>query len=283
MSFSSEVKKELIQRGKGARHCELAELSSIISMLGKVVNGQIIIETDNIYAKERFDKLKKYLKIDIDLDEDKKALKLIQNGNRIFIERILVERRCCKEAYVRGAFIANGSVTNPEKGYHFEIVCEDEDQAALLLDLINDFGLDAKMILRKKYFVIYLKDASMIVEILNIMGAHISLMNMENVRIIKDVSNGLNRKVNCEVANLNKTVSAAVKQIEDIEFIEETIGLKSLPHNLREVAKIRVKDTDLSLKDIGEMINPPLGKSGVNHRLRKISEVANDLRRNKNV
>ena len=120
----------------------------------------------------------------------------------------------------------------------------------------------------------------MIVDALNVMGAHVSLMDMENVRILKDVRNAVNRRVNCETANLNKTVSAAVKQIEDIKYIEAEKGIKYLPENLWEIARLRLEEPELSLKDLGQMLNPPLGKSGVNHRLRKISEIANELRRN---
>ena len=119
----------------------------------------------------------------------------------------------------------------------------------------------------------------MIVDLLNVMGAYASLMDMENVRILKEVRNHVNRKVNCETANLNKTVNAAVKQIDDIQYIEKTKGLKYLPDGLRQIAEIRLEEPELSLYDLGQKLTPPLGKSGVNHRLRKISEIAGELRR----
>ena len=122
----------------------------------------------------------------------------------------------------------------------------------------------------------------MIVDILNIMGAHISLMNMENVRILKDMRNSVNRRVNCETANINKTVNAALRQLEDIRYIEATKGLKYLPDNLRKVAELRLEEEETPLKELGEKLNPPIGKSGINHRLRKISEIASELRRNEN-
>ena len=144
--------------------------------------------------------------------------------------------------------------------------------------IMAELDIESRIIARKKYSVCYIKDGTMIVDVLNIMGAHISLMNMENVRILKDISNNVNRRVNCEAANLNKTVSAAVRQIQDINYVIETRGITYLPDNLRELAELRLEEPDASLKELGEMMNPPIGKSGVNHRLRKISEIADDLR-----
>lgn len=180
---------------------------------------------------------------------------------------------------MRGAFLACGSLTDPNKGYHLELVCENEQGAELIMYIMGELQLSPKRVTRKKYEVVYLKDGSMIVDFLNIIGAHNALMDMENVRILKDMRNSVNRRVNCETANINKTVSAAVKQIEDIRYIEEKKGLKYLPEGLRKVAELRVDEPEMSLREIGEMLNPPVGKSGVNHRLRKISEIANELRR----
>lgn len=150
----------------------------------------------------------------------------------------------------------------------------------MLTGLIRDFNISPKMIQRKKYYVVYLKDGSMIVDLLNVMGAHVSLMNMENVRILKDMRNSVNRRVNCETANLNKVVHAAVKQMEDIAYIEQVKGLKYLPEHLRAIAELRMEEPDTSLVELGKKLNPPIGKSGVNHRLKKISEIAEELRRN---
>ena len=146
------------------------------------------------------------------------------------------------------------------------------------MGIIRDFGAKPKLVERKKNYVVYLKDASTIVDILNVMGAYKSLMNMENVRILKDMRNIVNRRVNCETANINKTVNAAVKQIEDIEFIKSVKGLEYLPPSLRMVASLRLEEPETPLKELGEKLDPPLGKSGVNHRLRKISEIASELK-----
>ena len=281
MSFSAQVKRELSEHIGSSRHCKLAELAALVSMTG-YMSKNIIQDRESQTAIIKIEKLFKLLKLDANSDEVVQALKLSQLGEQYITNKQLVERSCCKQNYVRGAFLATGSVTDPEKGYHFEIVCELLEHATLLIDIIKSFGLEPKLVKRKKYYVVYLKDGSMIVDILNIMGAHISLMDMENVRILKDMRNSVNRRVNCETANINKTVSAAVKQIEDIIYIEKTKGLKSLPDNLRLLAELRLDEPELPLKDLGEMLNPPIGKSGVNHRLRKLSEIANELRRNNN-
>lgn len=281
MSFSAQVKEELSEHIGSSRHCRLAELAALISMTG-YMNKNRMQERESQTAIKKIEKLLNLLKIRIDSEETIQALKLSITDECYIPSRQMVERSCCKQAYVRGAFLGTGSVTDPRKGYHFEIVCEHEEQAQLLMDIIKSFGLEPKLVTRKKYHVVYIKDGSMIVDLLNIMGAHISLMNMENIRILKDMRNSVNRRVNCETANINKTVNAAVKQIEDIKYIEKEKGLKSLPDNLRLLAELRIDEPELTLKDLGEKLNPPIGKSGVNHRLRKLSEIANELRRNNN-
>ncbi|MCM1179525.1 MAG: DNA-binding protein WhiA [Clostridium sp.] len=192
--------------------------------------------------------------------------------------RQVVQKDCCKKSFIRGMFLAAGSVNDPKKAYHFEIVVRNLDMAQAVKELINSFQLEAKVVKRKKYYVVYLKEGSMIVDILNIMEAYVSLMDMENIRILKDMRNDINRRVNCEAANIKKTVSAARKQIEDIEYIEKTRGLKYLNASLRELAELRLEEPDANLAELGEMLNPPVSKSGVNHRLRKISSIADSLR-----
>ena len=210
---------------------------------------------------------------------------LDENGeiteNMSIADNVVIMNSCCKRAFVRGAFIASGSISTPEKFYHFEIVCNSEEKAEQLCQLIATFGIEAKIVERKRHFVVYIKDGAGIVDILNVMEAHISLMNLENVRILKEMRNSVNRKVNCETANLNKTVAAAVKQIEDIKYIRDTIGLEAMPEPLRDLAQVRLDNPDVSLKELGTLLEEPVGKSGVNHRLRKISELAENLREKK--
>ena len=213
-----------------------------------------------------------------------KTVGIVNNLGQIeedyFIDNPVLQRTCCRRAFLRGAFLSSGSITDPERNYHFEIACLSDAKAQQLKDFIGFFGLEAKIVIRKKYHVVYLKEGAMISDILNIMEAHVSMMKFENVRIVKDVRNSVNRRVNCEAANINKTVSAARKQIEDIEYIKNTIGLEKLPENLRDAAYARLEEPDATLKELGEMLNPPVGKSGINHRLRKLSQMAQDIREN---
>ena len=179
---------------------------------------------------------------------------------------------------MRGAFLASGSISDPQKSYHFEIVCQEQSQAQLLQELYHDFELDAKIVQRKKYHIVYLKEGAQIVDALNIMGAYVALMNLENVRILKEMRNSVNRKVNCETANISKTINAAVRQVEDIKLIRDQMGFEHLTPQLREMALLRLEYQDAPLKELGNYLDPPVGKSGVNHRLRKLNEIAEKIR-----
>lgn len=192
--------------------------------------------------------------------------------------RQVIRKECCKKAFIRGVFLAAGSVNDPKKAYHFEIALQNAEFAGIVKEILCQFGLDAKLVKRKKYFVVYLKEGSMIVDVLTIMEAYVGLMDMENVRILKDMRNDINRRVNCETANIKKTVDAARRQIEDIEYIERTKGLGYLKEPLRLLAEKRLEEPDANLAELGEMMDPPVSKSGVNHRLRKISNIAKALR-----
>lgn len=184
----------------------------------------------------------------------------------------------CRRAFLRGIFLAAGSMSDPEKTYHLEINTHSQDAADIISSLINNFDLHARISKRKSHFVVYLKEGENIVDFLNIIGAHSSLLDLENVRIMKEMRNNVNRIVNCETANLDKTVDAAIKQVENITIIKNRIGLDKLPKPLLEVATLRIEYPDANLKELGELLSPPLGKSGVNHRLRKIEEMAERLK-----
>ncbi len=190
----------------------------------------------------------------------------------------VIQKECCKKAFLRGIFLATGSVSDPSKAYHFEIVVRNKDMATYIRDVIQSFSLDAKITKRKKYYIVYLKEGAMIVDMLKVMEASVNLMDMENVLILKEMRNDINRRVNCETANIKKTVNAARRQIHDIEYIMQTKGIQYLSPSLREIAQLRLEEPDANLNELGEMLNPPVSKSGVNHRLRKISEIANELR-----
>lgn len=310
MSFSSEVKDELSKHISSARHCQIAEIAAITAMCGEIIKKNddfvIKISTENdAVIRKYFTLLKKTFNIcfenpfeetalskkssihNVYIDEDStkrilQTLKLIENGQIIkreeLVAPILIQQSCCKRTFIRGAFLASGSISDPNKFYHFEIVCSTLRKAEQLRGIVNSFEVDAKIIQRKKYFVVYIKEGTHIVDILNIMEAHVSLMQLENVRILKEMRNSVNRQVNCETANLNKTVEASVKQIKDIEYIRDNIGLNALSPGLREIAIARLENPDMNLKDLGMLLSPPVGKSGVNHRLRKLSEMTENLR-----
>lgn len=286
MSFSSEVKEELANHVGKSRHCQLAELAALIAFECRVNTA----DSENQPLKEKYQLLVHKLfeeNGEFGAGDEKRILEAVKMWDDTAgrphptetVNGILIQQNCCKRAFVRGAFLASGSISDPNKSYHFEIVCRSEEQAKQLCDVINSFGMDAKIVARKKYQIVYLKEGAQIVDMLNIMEAHVALMNLENVRILKEMRNSVNRKVNCETANISKTVNAAVQQLRDIEYIRETAGLSSLPDNLRETALLRLEYPDAPLKELGTYLNPPVGKSGVNHRLRKISEIAEDLRK----
>lgn len=286
MSFSSEVKAELAAHIGRSRHCQLAELAALIAFECRVHTA----DSENQLVKEKYHLLVHKLfesGSEFAAGEEWRMLEAVkmwdEEANRPkpadTVNGILLQQNCCRRAYVRGAFLASGSMSDPNKAYHFEIVCRSNPQAEQLCAIINGFGMDAKIVTRKKYYVVYLKEGAQIVDLLNIMEAHVALMNLENVRILKEMRNSVNRKVNCETANISKTVNAAVQQLQDIAYIREKAGLDSLPEHLREIALLRLEYPEAPLKELGTYLDPPVGKSGVNHRLRKISEIAEGLRK----
>ncbi len=315
MSFSSLTKNEISKLPIDRSCCSIAELAAIIRMSGTIQlssmgNVSIKFATENasiarrifLLLKTLYDanlevmvrrnrQLKKnnnYMVVVMGTDICKRILfdvGLIPNDNDINfivdhkIPEKMIKKRCCRRAYIRGAFLGGGSISNPEKSYHMEFVTNDEEHGNDLMNLINSFGLNARIVTRKGNYVIYLKEGEQIVDILNIIGAHQALLQFENIRVVKDVRNNVNRLVNCETANLNKTVNASIKQVENIEYIDSVIGIEKLPKSLQQLARLRLENRDASLKELGAMMNPPVGKSGVNYRFKKIEQIAEDLRR----
>lgn len=182
---------------------------------------------------------------------------------------------------IREAFLQSGSISDPEKFYHLEIVFTEYEEALRIKEMMEDFRLDGKIVERKGHYVVYLKEGAQIADMLRVMEAPLALMEFENIRIVKEMRNSINRQVNCEAANLGKTISAAVKQVEDIKFICSKVGLDNIPESLAQTAKIRLEYPEATLKELGELMDPPLGKSGINHRLKRLSELAEDLRSHK--
>ena len=313
MSFSSNVKEELAKHIGSARHCQIAELAALLLYCGKLQkdkNGKIFIifeaenssviqkgftllkKTFNIYTEitERtVGKQGKNVIYSLKLEKPDEVTKILQatkvfdnagelRGNRETIDDVLIKNSCCQRAFLRGAYLAIGSMSDPGKSYHLELVCVSEEQAIQVRNVIIGFDIDAKIVQRKKYYVVYLKEGSGIVDFLNLTEAYVSLMDFENLRILKEMRNSINRRVNCEAANITRTVNAASKQVEDIMLIRDTCGFKGLPDNLREMAEIRLEYPDAPLKELGQYLQPPVGKSGVNHRLRKLSEIAEKMK-----
>jgi cell division protein WhiA len=314
MSFSSIAKNEICRIAEEKECCQMAELSAILRMsgtiqiFGKQGMGFRIITENPAIARRIFTLLKSEFKIHTEIFVKKNSslkknnvymldvssehgaknilmktgiLKENEEGIMNFNNKIssdLIKKSCCKRAYLRGAFLGGGSLSNPEKTYHMEFVTNSLEHAEELMKLINSFGLNSKVIQRKNNHIVYLKEGENIIDLLNIIGAHSALLDLENVRIYKEMRNNVNRLVNCETANLNKTVDAAVRQAESIRLIKDRVGLKKLPLGLREVAELRLNYPEVSLKELGEMLTPPIGKSGINHRLRKIEKIAEELR-----
>ncbi len=205
-----------------------------------------------------------------------KMIKLDEDSSKV--NDLIIQQPCCKRSFIRGAFLAAGSISDPNKGYHFEIVCSEESQAIQLVYAMNAFDVDAKHVERNGKYVVYIKEGAQIVEILRVMEAAHSVMELENIRVVKEVRGTINRKVNCETANIGKTVSTAVRQIEDINLIDQRLGLENLPVQLQEIAAVRLEYPDTPLGSLGQYLDPPIGKSGVNHRLKKLAKIAEEYR-----
>ena len=317
MSFSTDTKEELARIMPENNCCMIAELSALIRMSGTLeftgrneLRMQLSTENPSTARKifklvkkaygfsaeiqvrqtPRFNKGKQYVLL---IHDAKESLHLLQetgilekttDGHQLsdrWPDKIL-KNRCCKRAYLRGAFLGGGSISSPEKNYHLEFVSSKEQHIETINELLKHFDLIGKIIERKGHYVLYLKEGEQIVDLLNIMGAHHALLALENIRILKQMRNNVNRIVNCETANLSKTVRASMRQVEMINFIDKRIGIQHLPESLRAIAVARLKFPEASLKELGELMNPQIGKSGINHRFRKLEQIENKLKKDKN-
>lgn len=309
MSFSSTIKDELIRVQNEKSCCNHAILAGLLrtGLMLRDYRGKrtLMFVTEHAsVARFLFSRIKDMLSDAPDISGEKttrlkkhvvyrfnfnkmaglpEGEKLLQSlgisvdfVNGIKYDPLLLKERCCIRSCLRGGFLAVGSVTNPDKSYHLEMSFMDKTIAAEYMRLMEHFDLKPKHIVRKGYEIVYIKEGQDIVDFLNVIGAHHALMEMENIRILKDMRNHVNRIVNCETANLEKTVNASVKQAEYIRYLEDTVGLQNLPAGLREIARLRLENPEASLSELGKMLTPPLGKSGVNHRLRKLEQIAAD-------
>ena len=309
MSFAAEVKKELTSLEVHREHAK-AELAALIRMNGSISlsNQQIVlnVQTENAaIARRIYSLLKDHYNVRSELLVRRK-MKLKKNN--VYIVRLKQETRAVLDdlgimdglmfhsqvsdeiignaqkmrSYLRGAFMASGSINNPETSrYHLEIYSVYEEHNQNICDMLNYYDLNARTLERRNGYISYLKGAECIADFLTLIGATNSMLKFEDVRIVRDMRNSVNRLVNCETANMNKTIDAASKQIENIQFIEDRIGLHSLPDKLQEIAELRLENPEVSLKELGEMIpSGAISKSGINHRIRKINEFAEKLREN---
>src|SRR5699024_1840333 len=307
MSFSSDVKKELI-RTEYENNCPKAELAAIIRMNGLISTNDdetsLDIQTESAaIARRIFTLLKQVFTGPVELLVRKK---MRLKKNNIYIVRVkeeaddlltileiehendgfeqtnlltILKTDECRRAYLRGSFVARGSINNPEtSSYHMEIFNLDQDHNQILCELLNMYELRARELQRRNGYIVYLKEANKIADFLRITGANKALFQFEDARIVRDMRNSVNRIVNCETANLNKTISASVRQVENIKLIESTVGLDYLPERLQEIAKVRLAYPEVTLQELGKLIpSGELSKSGVNHRLKKIEEIAQSL------
>ena len=303
MSFSSETKKELSKIIPEKKCCTLAEIAGFARMNGSIrlmgggrMNVSLTSEDPSIarlfkqMIQSYFDTttsldilqetaLRRGKTYRITLDDAMTGgqmlreigLMTVQEGSNVLVEGIpqeVIRKKCCKKAYLRGLFMAAGS----------EVVCKNEYIASDVKKLMNHFDLNAKISTRRENHIVYLKESDHIVDFMNIIGAHSQLLEYENVRIIKGLRNTANRIVNCESANLDKSVNAAGRHMENIRLIDEKIGIRNLPDKLRIIAEMRMQNPYVTLKELAEMTDPPVSKSGVNHRLARIGELADRLR-----
>ncbi len=314
MSFSALSKNELSRIRTEGKCCNRAELSGIIRVSGSLEFGgnkamNLRITTENpAVARLIFVLLKRVYQLQTELImKENRTLKkhhiyemFIERANDILVDldilrlegdayllndelpKSLLSKGCCKKAYLRGIYLGSGSLSAPEKSYHLELISHNDYYAKQLMKFINQtYDLGCKVTMRKKNYIVYIKESEKIVDFLNIIGAHQTLLEYENIRILKQMRNNVNRVVNCETANLTKTADAAFEHIHAINIIEQAEGLDGLPDKLREIAEMRLENQEASLKELGELLNPPIGKSGVNHRLQKLIELAEQIQNRK--
>ncbi len=309
MSFSSETKVELCMSNPDKRCCMLAEITGLLRCCGSVrfvgmnkVAYRLVTENAAVarkiirLMKEYFDirmelnisksmVLKKNHLYEMIITEDMRCEAIlretgilrVRNGFNNFsfeVDESIIKKKCCKRAFLRGVFLGSGSITDPGKGYHLEIVSSSPEFARDIQKVMNQFHLGAKEMQRKDTTVVYLKDSNMISDFLGIIGASKSLLELENTKAMRETKNRVNRTYNCDMANMEKTISAAQRSIEAIKKIQRTKGMDWLPPKLQEIAMLRLEEPESSLADLGQQLDPPLGKSGVTHRLAKIEEMA---------
>ena len=313
MSFSSGVKEELSQQGSQARHCQIALIAALFHLCPVLTEESAGIRTENVFAAQAFEKavrrvwndpvevMKAGREITVMIRGREQVIRFLEmvkldrsaglkepfdddTGKMVRNARIsanLLQKTCCRKSFLRGMFLAAGSVSDPAKSYHLEIAPLSDSDAEDVLKLLSSIGFSARKTQRKGRSVVYLKEGEQISDFLGAIGATGSLMKLENARILRDIAGNINRQVNFEAANLKKTGIASRRQIEDIELIERTVGIHSLPAPLQQAARLRIENPDGSLQELAQSSDPPVGRSGINHRLQRLGEIAGRIRETK--
>jgi DNA-binding protein WhiA len=307
MSFSSDVKTELSAVNMKAEHCRRAELAGIVFMSASLsINKRgvsLVLSTEHMPLVKRvislIEKLydvktelstrtqapKKTLTYIIEVYGYDEVMRIIGDlGLKIDVGILpdplrmdeILKEECCRACFVRGAFLGAGSISDPNKDYHLEFVANLQEFAAGLLNTINGWDMNAKLAKRKQNHIVYMKEIEHIIRLLTVMGAYSSVLELENIRIVKDIRNNVNRQINCDNANMDKTINSAQKQIADIRLIEDMIGVHKLPHTLKVTAELRLKYPEASLQELANILGSTT-RSGINHRLRKISSIAENI------
>ena len=314
MTFAAKVREELSRQTARTKHCRTAELAALLFFGGTLQIDEadrmtLLFRAEQPAARETFLRLVKSLcQITPEMpasdggEQGNGASSVIRLTDQDDVQKILaasgiadahgnlleekpltglqiLRRDCCRRAFLRGAFLVSGTVSDPNRSYHLEFLCNSEEQREQLRDLLDAAGIRAGTARRGRKELVYIKDGSRIADLLGIMEAPVSLLEFENARIMREVRGNINRKVNCETSNIRKTADAAAAQIEDVRLIEKEIGFAELPKALDETARIRLQYPTATLQELGEMMEPPVGKSGINHRMRKLHQIAEKLRK----
>lgn len=281
VSFSADVKEELSKISNFNQEILKLELFGYI-LSGNCIekNGNIEFITENDFNIEHLYKILFNLKIDYEPEIRGKCYiaKFIKNDDIFDIfQNYDILNEDLNRNIVKGAFLGSGSVNNPDKNYHLEITFLNERYSNIISSICEKYGVNFKKIKLNEKTQIYLKESEEISRFLALIGANRAVLNLEDVRVMKEMKNKVNRKVNCETANLNKTIDAAIRQIEDINIIKKQGTFENLPKDLKQVAILRLENPDLSLKDLGEMLEPKLSKSAINRKFTKIHEISENL------
>lgn len=289
MSFSSDVKRRISIIENECEMCNRAQLSAMVRYMGKFKENGIILSTENevvIKCLQRLIVENTGIKLEYEYKKKSRLFELLIDDEAMvdnLSDLLMIFEDdynmfdCCQMAYVRGAFLGGGSISDPKKNYHLEFDSKYESEADRLCNILKKLGISSKITIRKGRCVVYVKEYSAIADILGIVGDSASALEIYNIFVEKDVRNSINRQINCENANMDKVADAYKRHLSAIETVKKTIGIERLPEVLQEIARVRVEYPEDSLKQLGERLENPIGKSGVNHRLNRIVEIANEI------